>query len=322
MSCTSISRTVDPTEARTQRSVCVRRRTEGQRQLLQQRLGIQRRLCGAQSLLQSQHGLGQARRLRPASPDSRARPAQTPARRIGRTPSRTPGARGGRCAARLRRPSCPASARRGSRCRADALRTARWLRARCAPARRPRASGHALASMRTSASRSSGSSSATSAVARALMPTSRAGKLISAQTPCGAISVSVELRIAAERQLQPLAQGRQARAQPASLRLESHARVFHADHAAAVAHPDVDIDAPAGLAGIDAMAHGVLDKRQQRHRRTVQSRRGRVEMDRILQPIRHAHLHELQVGAHQLHLVPRARPSATACAARPPVDRR
>ena len=64
MSCTAISRTVVPTEARTQRSVCgAESRIERPRQLLQQRLGIERRLCRAQPLLQSQHGFGEARRL-------------------------------------------------------------------------------------------------------------------------------------------------------------------------------------------------------------------------------------------------------------------
>jgi hypothetical protein len=35
----------------------------------------------------------------------------------------------------------------------------------------------------------------------------------------------------------------------------------------------VDVDAPALLAGVDAVAHGVLDQREQRHRRALQSHR-------------------------------------------------
>ena len=130
---------------------------------------------------------------------------------------------------------------------------------------------------------------------------SRRGMLISAQTPCGSISVNVRCAFAAERQLQSLAQRRQPRAQSASDVLQPDAGVLHAHDTAIIAHPDIDVDATAGLARIDAMAHGVLDQRQQRHRWTVQPRRRRIEMDGVLQPIRHAHLHEIQVGARQLH---------------------
>ena len=66
MSCTAISRTVAPTDARTQRSTLRGFGIERARELLQQRFRIERRLRGPQSLLQPLHGVGETRRARPA----------------------------------------------------------------------------------------------------------------------------------------------------------------------------------------------------------------------------------------------------------------
>ena len=101
----------------------------------------------------------------------------------------------------------------------------------------------------------------------------RAGNSSSAQTPCGSTSVRRKLRVAAERELQALAQRREPGAQAhCRLALQPDTRVGHAHEAAAVAHAHVDVDASALLARIDAVAHGVLDERQQRHRRALRAR--------------------------------------------------
>src|SRR5688572_32336755 len=49
-----------------------------------------------------------------------------------------------------------------------------------------------------------------------------------------------------------------------------------------------------------SVANGVLDERQQRHRRALHRVRGRIDVQREIQAIRHPHLHELEVGTHEL----------------------
>jgi hypothetical protein len=52
----------------------------------------------------------------------------------------------------------------------------------------------------------------------------------------------------------------------------------------------VNIDASPLLAGIDAVTHRVLHQSQQRHRRTAEVRGRLIDVQRKLQPIRHAHV--------------------------------
>ena len=55
------------------------------------------------------------------------------------------------------------------------------------------------------------------------------------------------------------------------------------------------------------MTNGILDQSEQRHRRTLQRVRCRLDVQRELQAIGDAHLHELQVRAHQVQLLAECR---------------
>ena len=46
------------------------------------------------------------------------------------------------------------------------------------------------------------------------------------------------------------------------------------------------------------MLHGILHQREQYHGRTRLPRHRGVESDGVLQPVGHAHLHDLEVRAH------------------------
>src|ERR1700683_4183428 len=67
-----------------------------------------------------------------------------------------------------------------------------------------------------------------------------------------------KLGIAAERQLQALAQRGEPGAKSTTHRLHSHARVGDAQRAAARLQPRLDFDIPTQFAGIDSVTHGVL----------------------------------------------------------------
>ena len=90
-------------------------------------------------------------------------------------------------------------------------------------------------------------------------------------------------------------------------RLQADASIRDTHTAAAVTQPYVDIDASTLFARIDAVTDGVLDQRQQCHRRASQPRRCLIHVQRESQAVRNAHLHQLQVSAHQIDLLPQCR---------------
>ena len=79
----------------------------------------------------------------------------------------------------------------------------------------------------------------------------------------------------------------------------AHAVVTHPQALARRTATGADLDTTTVHAGVDAVAHGVFHQRQQRHgREALCGQLGRYG-DVPLQPVRHAHLHQLQVGTHQ-----------------------
>ena len=166
---------------------------------------------------------------------------------------------------------CTSRKQMSGRCASNSSTASRPLRAWATIS----SSGQALASRRASASRSSGSSSAISAVGRATSCArlARAGNSISAHTPCGSTSLSAQL---AHRRRRPAAGARAA----SRARCPVHGPVglrptpvsLTRTQAAAAAHAHMHLDAAALFARIDAVAHRVLDQRQQRHRRAAQAR--------------------------------------------------
>lgn len=51
------------------------------------------------------------------------------------------------------------------------------------------------------------------------------------------------------------------------------------------------------------MPNGILDQRQDGHRGTRELLGGEIETDRKLESIGHAHLHQLEIGARELHFL-------------------
>jgi hypothetical protein len=125
-------------------------------------------------------------------------------------------------------------------------------------------------------------------------PASRAGKSSTAETPLGCCAATRSSASPPNVSSKPLTQRREPGAQPAVRGLQPRARVAHAYDAPCTAALHVDVDDPALLAGIDAVAHRVLDQRQQRHGRTPQRPRRIVDVQREPEAIGHAHVHELE----------------------------
>src|SRR5688500_16408137 len=111
-----------------------------------------------------------------------------------------------------------------------------------------------------------------------------------------------KMRIAAESELKPLAKRGQASAHALARGLQTSAGIGNADDAASIALQYPNVDASAFLAGVDAVTDGVLDERQKRHRWTLQASGRFFAVERELQTVRHAHLHDFQVRACQLQL--------------------
>jgi hypothetical protein len=59
---------------------------------------------------------------------------------------------------------------------------------------------------------------------------------------------------------------------------------------------------PFGVTGVDPVSHGILDQGQQCRRRTANLQDRRVDVHRVLQAIRHAHLHQLEIRADEFQL--------------------
>src|SRR5260221_403775 len=114
----------------------------------------------------------------------------------------------------------------------------------------------------------------------------------------------IEMRVAAEHQLQALEQRRKAGAESADGALEARAGIGDLAAAAAILHLHADHDLAAFLARVDAMSHRILDQRQQCRRRAAQGKGGGIDLELELQAIGHAHVHQLKVCAHQLQLLP------------------
>jgi hypothetical protein len=113
-----------------------------------------------------------------------------------------------------------------------------------------------------------------------------------------------QLRIAAECQVHPLAQHRKPGTESAGfLDLQPDPCVRHSHVAAAIAQPHVDIDASTLFSRIDPVTHGILHQREQRHRRTRQHVCRRIDVQRELQAVGDAHLHELEIGTDQIQLL-------------------
>ncbi len=55
------------------------------------------------------------------------------------------------------------------------------------------------------------------------------------------------------------------------------------------------------------MAYGVFHQCQQRHRRALQLQHAGIRVHRKHQAIRHPHVHDFEIGAHQLELLPQRR---------------
>ena len=98
---------------------------------------------------------------------------------------------------------------------------------------------------------------------------------------------------------------RQALTQVAQPGTAAH-RLRHADAGVADPQPHLvvdtlapDLDATALLARVDAVAHRVLDQRQQRHRREAQAAEFGRQVHEEVQSVRHAQVHQFEVGAHQ-----------------------
>jgi hypothetical protein len=64
-------------------------------------------------------------------------------------------------------------------------------------------------------------------------------------------------------------------------------------------HRYVDINAASYFARIDAVAHGIFDKRKKRHRRALEPAHTGFHVQSELQTVRHAHVHHVQVCADQ-----------------------
>jgi hypothetical protein len=73
------------------------------------------------------------------------------------------------------------------------------------------------------------------------------------------------------------------------------------DTAGAVVAPPAHLDAAALFARVDAMSRRVFHQRQQGHGGEAQTLEFGREGDLELQPVGHAQVHQLEVGAHQLH---------------------
>ena len=126
-----------------------------------------------------------------------------------------------------------------------------------------------LASRRASASRSIGSSSAISAVARFHhINAPRRETRTSAQTPSAAALEQAQLRGAAEGERDRSRNAR--RPVPAARRRRADAAVFDAYVHHRLARATRDVDVTAVLRRIDPVAHGVFHQRQQRGRRTTE----------------------------------------------------
>ena len=116
-----------------------------------------------------------------------------------------------------------------------------------------------------------------------------------------------QFRVAAEREPQALAERRQTRAEPAAGRLESDPRVADAQVATPALQTHMDVDSTTVLARINAVAHRVLDQRQQRHRRAPHPLDGRIDPQVERESVGHPHLHHLEVSPHQVDLLPHGR---------------
>jgi hypothetical protein len=64
--------------------------------------------------------------------------------------------------------------------------------------------------------------------------------------------------------------------------------------AARPAPRDANVDQAALLARVDAVAHRVLDQREQRHRRAVECARLVLDLEGVTQAVGHAHVHQLE----------------------------
>ena len=210
--------------------------------------------------------------------------------------------------------------------------TSGWSASNCSIASRPlracattSSSGHACASWRARASRSSGSSSAISAVGRAARHAApRAGRSSSAQTPSRLLRGHAQLRVAAEVELKALAQRRRGRCRA---RCPSGRR------------PDAGVaDAHHG-SGRRAAARGCRCGRLPRSGRcrgaprsppasaassadSAAPARRLIDVQRELQAIGHAHVHQLEVRPDQLQLLAERGGRLVAGAARPRAGRR
>ena len=111
-----------------------------------------------------------------------------------------------------------------------------------------------------------------------------------------------QVRRLAEDQLQPFAQRRQPGPETVRRLTKSGAGVGDADHTAFTMSCDVDVDPAAFFAGVDPVPDGILDQRQQGGRRTANLQRRRVDVDRVVEAIGHAHLHQLEIRPNQLQL--------------------
>ena len=189
--------------------------------------------------------------------------------------------------------------------RAASPRRAAPPRGRCAPRATISSSGQACASWRASASRSSGSSSAISAVGRAAISSRpRARETRAPQTtPCGSRartrSDAASPNTSARRSrsaASPVPRPRPEACRPAP---ESATRIQQRPSTTRTSTAMLS----AFLGRIDAVAHRVLDQRQQRHRRAAQAARRILDVELEREPVRQAHAHELEVGPHQLDLL-------------------
>ena len=92
-----------------------------------------------------------------------------------------------------------------------------------------------------------------------------------------------QLRRVAADQLQPLAQSREAGPETVPSLVKSRAGVGHAGPAAVSTARRMSMSIrPPSLGRVDPVPHGILDQRQQGHRRTPNLQRRRIHVDRVL----------------------------------------
>ena len=171
--------------------------------------------------------------------------------------------------------------------------------------------GPGLRQRRASASRSSGSSSAISAVGRVRImpaPAARREVQLGARRRAARRAVTSQLRVAAEGELQALAQRREAGAEPVARRLAGPTPVSltRTRQRSSRSRTSTSMRPPSSLGSMPwRTAFSTSVSSVIGGQRSASA--ARIDVQRELQAIGHAHLHQLEIGAHQFQLLPERR---------------